>query len=147
MRNSVEVHIREPTIEYSTIATIKILKIITRLQFKRVTRLIWQVSNKNNWLLRCVFFIDPISTQYDENVALEWIKNCDKKLLKWYGLTVCYYVMYAFQSESTLYSCLNVKKRLARNRCDIWSLSDCNENRTHSHLIFLLFLLLKKKLN
>ena len=31
-------------------------------------------------------------------------------------LTVCsYHVTYAFQSESTLYSCLNVKELLARN--------------------------------
>ena len=31
--------------------------------------------------------------------------------------TVCsYHVTYAFQSESTLYSCLNVKELLARNR-------------------------------
>ena len=35
-------------------------------------------------------------------------------------LTVCYYhVTYAFQSESALYSCLNVKELLARNRHDI----------------------------
>ena len=34
--------------------------------------------------------------------------------------------MYAFQSESTLYSCLNVKELLARNRREIWSLSACN---------------------
>ena len=34
--------------------------------------------------------------------------------------TVCYYhVTYAFQSESTLYSCLNVKERLARSRREI----------------------------
>ena len=33
---------------------------------------------------------------------------------------VCYYhVTYAFQSESTLYSCLNVKELLARNRREI----------------------------
>ena len=50
-------------------------------------------------------------------------------------LDVCYYhVMYAFQSESTLYSCLNVKQLLARNRRDIWILSDSNEIRTHNHL-------------
>ena len=30
-----------------------------------------------------------------------------------------YHVMYAFQSESTLYICLNVKELLARNRRDI----------------------------
>ena len=63
----------------------------------------------------------------------------DKKLWseflrKWvwfYGhnerLTVCScHVTYAFQNESTLYSCLNVKELLARSRCEIWSLSDCN---------------------
>ena len=36
------------------------------------------------------------------------------------SVTVCsYHVTYAFQSESTLYSCLNVKERLARNRREI----------------------------
>ena len=41
--------------------------------------------------------------------------------------TVCsYHVMYAFQSESTRYSCLNVKELLTRSRCEIWGLSDCN---------------------
>ena len=30
-----------------------------------------------------------------------------------------YHVTYAFQSESTLYSCLNVKELLARNRREI----------------------------
>ena len=35
-------------------------------------------------------------------------------------LTVCYYyVTYTFQSETTLYSCLNVKELLTRNRRDI----------------------------
>ena len=51
-------------------------------------------------------------------------------------LTVCScHVTYAFQSESTLYSCLNVKELLARRRCEIWSWSDCNWTRTHNHLI------------
>ena len=53
-----------------------------------------------------------------------------------FQLTVCsYHVTYAFQSESTLYSCLNVKKLLARNRREIWGLSDCNWARTHNHLV------------
>ena len=44
-------------------------------------------------------------------------------------LTVCYYhVTYAFQSESTPYSCLNVKELLVQKRHDIWSL------RSDSHL-------------
>ena len=35
-------------------------------------------------------------------------------------LTVCFYhVTYAFQSESTFYSCLNVKELLARSRREI----------------------------
>ena len=51
-------------------------------------------------------------------------------------LTVCYYlVMYAFQSEFTLYSCLNVKELFARNRCNIWSLSYSNRIRAHNHLV------------
>ena len=46
--------------------------------------------------------------------------------------TVCsYHATYAFQSESTLYSYLNVKELLARNQRDIWSLSDCNGTRMH----------------
>ena len=40
-----------------------------------------------------------------------------------------------FQSESTLYSCLNVKELLARSRREIWRWSDCNWTRTKNHLI------------
>ena len=40
-----------------------------------------------------------------------------------------------FQSESTLYSCLNVNDLLVRNRHDICILSDSNGIRTHSHLV------------
>ena len=44
-----------------------------------------------------------------------------RKYVEGYGfLSVCsYHVTYAFQSESTLYSCLNVKEPLARNRREI----------------------------
>ena len=52
-------------------------------------------------------------------------------------LTVCsYHATCTFQSESTLYSCLNVKELLAQNRYDIWSLSDCNRTRTRNHLVY-----------
>ena len=61
---------------------------------------------------------------------------------------ICYYHRtYAFQSESTLYSWLNVKKRLARSRREIWSLSDCNWTQTHNHLIHNLNDNLKSNLN
>ena len=46
-----------------------------------------------------------------------------------------YHVNDAFQSESTLHSCLNVKELLARSRREIWSLSDCNVTRTHNDLV------------
>ena len=52
-------------------------------------------------------------------------------------LTVCsYHVMYAFQSESTLYSSHSI---VARNRREIWSLSDCNGTRTHFSNIYKTF--------
>ena len=46
-----------------------------------------------------------------------------------------YHVTYAFPSESTLYSCLNVKVLLARNRRGVRSLSDGNWIRIHNHLV------------
>ena len=46
--------------------------------------------------------------------------------LNYRSLTVCScHVTYAFQSESILYSCLNVKELLARSRREIWRWSDC----------------------
>ena len=60
--------------------------------------------------------------------AVLWVLICTVHL------TVCsYHVTYAFQIESTFYSCLNVKELLAQNRRDIWSLSDCNGTRSHSY--------------
>ena len=50
-------------------------------------------------------------------------------------LIVCfYYITYAFQSESPLCRCLNVKELHGRTRRDIWSLSNCNGAQTHAHL-------------
>ena len=45
------------------------------------------------------------------------------------------HVTYAFKSESTLYSCLNVKEAFARSNCEIWRLSDSNWTRNKDHLI------------
>ena len=49
-------------------------------------------------------------------------------------MTVCYHITCMFQSESTLYSCLNAKELLAWSRRDTWSLSGSNGIWTHSHL-------------
>ena len=51
-------------------------------------------------------------------------------------MAICsFHVMCAFQSEPTLFSCLNVKELFAENRRDIWNLSDCNRTRTHNYLV------------
>ena len=47
---------------------------------------------------------------------------------------VLHHVKYAFQSESALYSYLNVKELPTQNRSGIWSLSICNGARTHNDL-------------
>ena len=55
-----------------------------------------------------------------------------------------YHVTYAFQSEFTLHSCLNVKELLTWNRRNIWNLSDCNGTRMqysqHNSIIWLVWL-------
>ena len=54
----------------------------------------------------------------------------------WDMMTVCsYHLTCEFQSESTLYSYLNIKELLARSRSEISSLSDCNWTRTQNHLV------------
>ena len=45
------------------------------------------------------------------------------------------HITYVFQRESTLYSSMNVKELLARNKRKIWSLSDCNWTRIYNHLV------------
>ena len=62
--------------------------------------------------------------------AVLWVLICTMHLT----VRFCH-VTYAFQSESRLYSCLNVKELLARIRRKIWSLSDWNWTRTHNHLV------------
>ena len=69
-------------------------------------------------------------------------------------LTVCsYHVTYAFQSDSTLYSCLNVKELLARSRhldiqatieCEYTLKRVCDMTRTYSQSINIL---IKSNLN
>ena len=42
-----------------------------------------------------------------------------------------YVIIIAFWSESTLYSCLNVKELLVQSRREIWSFNDSNGIRTY----------------
>ena len=50
------------------------------------------------------------------------------------GLTVCYYHI-TFQSDFTLYSCLNVKELIAWKKRDFWSSSDRSGIRTHKQFV------------
>ena len=74
----------------------------------------------------------------NRNMTVFWVYKWYTWCLICVSMTVCVcHITYAFQSESTLYSCLNVKELLARSRREIWSLSDCNWTRTQNHLVFL----------
>ena len=96
-------------------------------------RHIWRLSDCNgngthNQLLRKRN--STIWTNWPHDWAVFWV------LIYTAHLIVCFYhVTYEFESESTLYSCLNVKEILARSRRDIWRLSDCNGTRIHNHLV------------
>ena len=62
--------------------------------------------------------------------AAFWVLICTVHLI------VCpCHVTYVFPSESTLYSCLNVKEVLARRRREIWRWSDCHWTPSQNHLV------------
>ena len=74
-------------------------------------------------------FTNKLSTiwpNWSNDWAVLWVLICTAHLT-----VIYYYVMYAFQSESTLYSCLNIKEVLTQNRHNIWRLSESNGIRTH----------------
>ena len=83
--------------------------------------------------LRTTKFVNKHSTNwpnYQIDWAVFWVLICTVHL------TVCFcYVTYASQSESTHYSCLNVKEVLAQSTREIWSLNDCNWTWTQNHLV------------
>ena len=71
----------------------------------------------------------------NKRVKLYWLITKPAKLLNMFATVCSFHVTYAFQSESTLYICLNVKELLAQRRREIWSLSDSNGTRTHNNLV------------
>ena len=79
------------------------------------------------------YFVNEHSTicpNWPNDWAVFWVLICTVHLI------VCFdHVTYEFESESTLYSCLNVKELLARKRRHIWRLSDRNGTRTNNHLV------------
>ena len=82
---------------------------------------------------RTTYFINEHSTiwpNWPNDWAVFWVLICTVHLTVY----SCH-VTYKFESESTLYSCLNVKELLARSRREIWRLSDWNWTRTQNHLV------------
>ena len=78
----------------------------------------------------------PSKTSILSKYSIYNIKTSILKIMHWIYLTVCYcHVTCAFQSQTTLYSYLNVKDLLARSRKEIWSLSDYNWTRTQNHSV------------
>ena len=120
-----------------------------------IIRLIWtcKLQNRNKFFCIKICMMQFLkhrtnsisSYLYEENQPIKmrvshysniWRLNQKYRRINLKGtwLIVCsYHITYAFQSESTFYSCLNVKEFLARNRREIWSLSDCNWTQTHNH--------------
>ena len=94
-------------------------------------------------LLRKCFVINwrKVIATFVEIGLLKGELNHTKSRFHFILIVYSYHVTYTFQIKSTICSCLNVKKLLARNRREIWSLSDCNGTRTHNHLV------LKRTLN
>ena len=76
----------------------------------------------------------------------KWTLKYLVKLVKWlscvvktclYGAFDCMFASFhiPFQRESTLFTCLNIKKLFAKRRRKISSLSDCNWTQTHYLLV------------
>ena len=69
-------------------------------------------------------FLLTVMNHY-QNSTFSWSMFYYVYILTWTSMlvTACFcHVTFAFQSESTLYSCLNVKELLARSRRKLWSL-------------------------
>ena len=92
------------------------------------------------------YFNDCNWTQIHNHLVSKQKINHLLKFTKWltqnvstylYGAFDCMFchVRYVFQSEFTVYSCLNITEIFAWNRCHIWGLSVCNGTRDYLHLV------------
>ena len=93
-------------------------------------------------------FIDCNGARTHNHLVRKWTLNYLAKLVNLLSCVVSTYLYGVFDSiyviiisymrfRVNLHSivCLNAKELLARNRCHIWSLSDCNRIWTHNHLV------------
>ena len=97
-------------------------------------RLVWMFHGRV--LNRKIIYLHECSLRIVYRDSISSFHELLQKVILWlYVLVMFLSCSYAFQSESTLYSCLNVKELVSRNRREIWSLSGCNWTRTHKHLV------------
>ena len=87
-----------------------------------------------NWTWTQNHLVRQGTLNYLTKLTIDWALF--RVLISTVQLTVySYHVTYAFQSESTVDSCLNVKELLARRRRVMASLSDCNWIWTQNCLV------------
>ena len=86
-------------------------------------------------------WLKPRTTQLLNDHSTIWPNRPNDRVLFWVLICTVHFALYsshvtsALQSESTLYSCLNVKELLTRSRREIWRWSDCNWTQTHNHSV------------
>ena len=96
------------------------------------------IKCKNNffifyWIISYVIFYKG-ERNYQQNSYKIWLFGYYPLIQR--DLIVCYYhVTYVFQGETALCTCLNIKQLFARNRRDIWTLSDNCRIQIHNHLV------------
>ena len=108
-----------------------ISNIMDKTFFSRITvlYLIAKVERKNSFYSKHGI----IFCQKEKRSQMFQVKAISRDVRK--TIVCSCYVTYAFQSESTPYSCLNVRELLPLSRSQICSLSDCNWTRTQNHLV------------
>ena len=106
-----------------------------------LTSLSFSTLNKGSQSVPCVINSEPIKPQ---RWMFVWMWHYIRSLEQYQKSNqscMFFSCLVAFQSESTLYSCLNVKELLAWSRREKWGLSDWNWTGIQNHLF------LKRTLN
>ena len=106
-------------------------------------KLIISLVLRNYWLLQQS---DSLLAEIN-CISWIWFNTTNwQKFAKWHYFCIYYHFLYwlyvlimslAYFVFPLYIVAQNVKELLARNSCDIWSLSNCNRTRTHNHLVHL----------
>ena len=122
---------------------------MSRTHFRLNTHSIFASISTNSLLETCAIsevqvtptWLEPTTTYFVNEHPTIWSNWANDWAELWASncavhLTVCAcHIIYLFQSEFTLYICLNVKKLVPPNRRDIPSLCDCDGTQTNNYLV------------